>query len=114
MFQKIFLRKNIMPFIRWSHQTQYTLLGVGNTIKLSIPLSCMRLEDDIIFQKIEYDSKFRDINIDAFILRKPFMSPYLSPSRFEPHYVGQDIEFFEKNFKALNADENKSQEPQLR
>jgi hypothetical protein len=114
-----------MSFIRWSHNPTYTLLGVGNHIKLTIPLGCVRTEDDIIFQKVEYDSKFRDIKIDAYILRRPFLSPYVEPARHENHYVGQDLEylgdcchpemrFFQKNFEALAADENKSQEPQLR
>lgn len=98
--------------IRWSHVTDYTLLGVGNSLRLSIPLNCMRKEDELIIQSVLYKSD--EILIHADILRRPFLSPYIVAQRNEPSYCGQDVEFFKENFEALNADENKSREPQLR
>ena len=95
-----------MSLIRWSQNPAITLLGVGNRIQLQIPLDCMRKEDSLIIRKIEYHSSFREVFIDADILRRPFMSPYVEPSRFEPN------DFFEQNFKRI-AEEESKQIPQL-
>ena len=78
--------------VRWSHQTTYTLLGVGNRITLRVPLSCMQVADSLVIQKAEYDVSFRELEIVCDIIRRPHLS----------QYVGQDIEFFHENFVALN------------
>ena len=98
--------------IRWCHSPQFILEGVGNSIKIQMPLYCMRKEDELIVQSVLYKSD--ELHICADILRRPFLSPYISPQRNEPTYCGQDIEFFKDNFKALNTDEKLRQEPQLK
>lgn len=94
-----------MPLIRWSHNPAIELLGVGNRLRLAIPLECMRKEDELIVKRVEYKSEFRELQLDIDILRRPFLSPYIAPQRFEPN------EFFEQNFKRL-AEEDKHP-PQL-
>ena len=94
-----------MPLIRWSHNPAIELLGVGNRLRLTIPLSCMRPDDTLIFQKVVYERD--EILIHADILRKPFLSPYVDGQRFEPN------DFFEQNFKRLVDDDNNRHPPQL-
>lgn len=94
-----------MPLIRWSHNPAIELLGMGNRLRLTIPLSCMRPDDTLIFQKVIYERD--EILIHADILRRPFLSPYVDGQRFEPN------DFFEQNFQRLAADEDKSHPPQL-
>lgn len=95
-----------MPLIRWSHNPAIELLGVGNRLRIAIPLNCMRKEDALIFTKVMYEHD--EILINADILRRPFLSPYVEGTRFEPN------DFFEHNFQLLAADEDKSHTPQLR
>lgn len=91
-----------MPnLIRWSHCVQYNLMGIGNSLRLTVPIYCMRADDELIIQSVKYKSD--EILIAADILRRPFLSPYKDPPRFEPSYCGQDVEFFDKNFDALNT-----------
>lgn len=85
--------------IRWCHSPQFILEGVGNSIKLQIPLYCMRPDDTLLVRKVEYRSE--QLFIDAQIMRVPFLSPYISP-RHESHYCGQDVEFFKENYDTLN------------
>jgi len=94
-----------MPLIRWSHNPAITILGVGNRIQLQIPLDCMRKEDSLIIRRVEYLPSFRELYIDADILRRPFLSPYVEEQRFEPN------DFFEQNFQRI-AEEAKHP-PQL-
>jgi len=96
-----------MSLVRWSHNPAITLLGIGNRIQLQIPLECMRKEDSLIIRRVEYHPSFRELQIDADILRRPFLSPYVDPQRFEPN------DFFEQNFKRLTDDENNRHPPQL-
>lgn len=66
-----------MPnLIRWSHTPQITLLGVGNSLQLHIPLYCMQKEDGLLFNKVVYCSQLQEIRLTADILRRPFLSPY--------------------------------------
>lgn len=81
--------------IEWSHAQQCTIVGSGNSINIAMPLVCMRPLDELIIQHVMYRSG--QLHIGADILRKPFLSPYTDPQRFEPHYVGQDVDFFEEN-----------------
>jgi hypothetical protein len=76
-------------------------MGIGNSLRLTVPIYCMRADDELIIQSVKYKSD--EILIAADILRRPFLSPYKDPPRFEPSYCGQDVEFFDKNFDALNT-----------
>ena len=62
--------------IRWSHTPQMTLLGVGNSLQLHIPLYCMQRDDGLIINKVVYCSQLQEIRLTADILRRPFLSPY--------------------------------------
>jgi len=86
--------------VRWSHCPQMTIFGVGNSLRLIVPLYCMRADDELIVQSVTYKSD--ELLIHADILRRPFLSPYTAPPRFEPSYCGQDVEYFKENFVALN------------
>lgn len=96
-----------MPLIRWSHNPAITLLGVGNALKLQIPLDCMRSDDTLIVRRVEYNSSFRELQVDIHILRRPFMSPYIEPARFEPN------DFFEQNFQRPSDEQENRHPPQL-
>ena len=91
-----------MSLVRWSHNPAITLLGIGNRIQLQIPLECMRKEDSLIIRRVEYHPSFRELQVDADILRRPFLSPYVDPQRFEPLERDYGMDFFEKNFNTLN------------
>jgi hypothetical protein len=75
----------------------------------------MRKEDSLIIRRVEYLPSFRELQIDIDILRRPFLSPYVAPQRFEPHEYG--VDFFEKNFAVLaekeKHDYNNRHPPQL-
>ena len=92
-------------FVRWSHTPQMQLFGVGNRLSIICPLYCCRPDDSLIVQSVKYQSD--ELHIVADILRRPYLSPYIAPQRFEPGEYG--MEFFEKNFSALE----KSHLPQL-
>jgi len=66
----------------------------------------MRKEDSLIIRRVEYLPSFRELHIDADILRQPFMSPYEEERRFERN------DFFEQNFKRI-AQEEAKKIPQL-
>ena len=68
--------------VRWSHCYDIELLGVGNSIKLIVPLYCLRPTDNLLVQSVIYKSN--ELHIAADILRNPFLSPYISPARIEP------------------------------
>lgn len=68
--------------VRWSHCYDMQLMGVGNSIKLTVPLYCMRSNDELIIQSVKYKSN--ELHIAADILRRPFLSQYLEMERFEP------------------------------
>jgi len=70
--------------LRWSHNPAITVLGVGNAVTLQIPLECMRKDDELIFQKMTYQPIYKEIHIEAHIIRRPFLSQYLEMQRFEP------------------------------
>jgi len=66
-----------MPnLIRWSHNPQITLLGVGNNLQLHIPLYCLQRDDSLIIREALYCSQMQEIKLTADILRRPFLSPY--------------------------------------
>ena len=77
--------------IRWSHQTNYTLIGTGNLLRLSIPINCMRAEDNLLIHKVQYDQNMRDIIITAHIQRIPFLSPYVTPALYEPPVQEEEL-----------------------
>jgi hypothetical protein len=81
--------------IEWSQAPNCYIIGSGNHISLRVPLHCMRPLDELLIQHVMYRSG--QLHIEADILRKPFLSPYTDPQRFEPHYVGQDVDFFKEN-----------------
>ena len=89
-----------MSLIRWSHNPQITILGLGNSLRLTVPLYCLRATDELIIQSVVYRSD--ELHISADILRRPFLSPYLEGTRFEPHERDYGLDFFEKNFNTLN------------
>lgn len=68
--------------VRWSHCYDIQLLGVGNSIKLIVPLYCVRPTDNLLVQSVIYKSN--ELHIAADILRRPFLSPYIPPARIEP------------------------------
>jgi len=76
--------------VRWSHQTTYTLLGVGNRITLRVPISCMQSADSLVVQNVEYQPALREVEIVCDIIRRPHLS----------QYVGQDIEFIHEQDKS--------------
>lgn len=66
-----------MPnLIRWSSNPATTLLGVGNNLKLQIPLNCMQKRDELVIREVTYCKEAQEIKISADILRRPFLSPY--------------------------------------
>ena len=68
--------------VRWSHTPQFILQGVGNHLRLQIPLYCMREHDELMIQSVIYRADH--IHVEAGILRRPFLSQYLEMERFEP------------------------------
>jgi hypothetical protein len=44
----------------------------------------MRKDDELIFQKMTYQPIYKEIHIEAHIIRRPFLSQYLEMQRFEP------------------------------
>ena len=66
----------------------------------------MRPLDELIIQHAMYRSGH--IHIEADILRRPFLSPYIESPRHDPHYVGQDVDFFKENY---DVEKNESDTP---
>jgi len=98
--------------VRWSHCYDIQLLGVGNSLRLTVPLYCLRATDELLIQSVVYRSD--ELHISADILRRP-PAPYLEGTRFEPPEHRMD--FFEKNFAVLAEGEKQEQDkrhpPQL-